>query len=72
MSIKDKIIVPVKCCARCEKDHEPMCFLPFKRPAQPPFEKLTHWASCPTTGEPIMLSIVLTESQSRLKQSSPV
>lgn len=62
---RKKIVVAVKKCARCEKDHEPMCFLPFKRPVQPPNQNVTHWASCPTTGEPILLSVEAVKSPAK-------
>jgi hypothetical protein len=44
-------------CARCGEDHDAIAFVPFKRPPlqdhprEDPYA--THWASCPTTGEPI-------------------
>lgn len=56
--MRSKIVVPVVNCARCGKNHDPMCFLKFKRPVQLP-AGVTHWASCPTTGEPILLSVTV-------------
>lgn len=43
-------------CARCGKDHTNLLFVPFKTPdgTKSPFET-THYSSCPTNGEPIML-----------------
>lgn len=40
-------------CARCGKTHLHMEFVPLLRPVR----VLTHWTSCPTTGEPILLAI---------------
>lgn len=59
MASKDdpKIITGVKSCARCGEDHEPLCFLKLKRPGQNGAEGITHWTSCPTTGEPILLGV---------------
>jgi len=38
-------------CARCGLEHDDLVFLRLKNP----IEAHTHWALCPTTGEPILL-----------------
>ena len=47
----------VQNCARCGKDHEHILFVPFARPAGENSE-WTHWATCPVTSEPILMSRV--------------
>lgn len=47
----------VRSCARCGEDHPDWDFQRFTRPCQ----DLTHWAPCPTNGEPILLKIVSDE-----------
>jgi len=42
-------------CARCGEAHDRLKFQKLIRP----IKENTHWATCPTTGEPIVLSIVL-------------
>jgi len=44
----------LQCCARCGKNHTNIIFQPLKRPG----ERHTHWAPCPTNGEPVMLVVV--------------
>ena len=49
----------VKGCARCGGEHVAVTFKPMQKamaPADAPVS-WTHWAPCPTNGEPIMLSI---------------
>jgi len=43
----------IKCCARCEKDHEVEVKV-FTNP--PPI--YTHWALCPNLNEPILIKII--------------
>ncbi len=47
-------------CARCNGDGHPgITFLPFTYPVRTPnVREFTHWAPCPTNGEPILLLIV--------------
>lgn len=40
-------------CARCGEKHVELRFKPLTHPA----DEWTHWALCPTNGEPIMLRI---------------
>jgi len=44
-------------CARCGLDHNDVVFLEFKFPVKDDNDKtlFTHWALCPTNGEPIHL-----------------
>ncbi len=44
----------VQACARCGADHADLAFQAFARPPLPS----THWAPCPTTGEPILLQVL--------------
>ena len=41
-------------CARCGERHQDLRFNPLTYPA----DEWTHWAPCPTNGEPIMLCIL--------------
>ena len=52
--------VSIKCCARCEQDHDDLEFTELSKP----IDEWTFWAKCPTTGEPILLLIETEEAQS--------
>jgi hypothetical protein len=52
----DEIVIAVKHCARCGKDHLVIVFKPLRRPA----DDITHWASCPMTNEPILMMVKAT------------
>lgn len=43
-------------CARCGEDHAGLEMKKFTRP--PEWGPYTHWVSCPTTGEPILIRVV--------------
>lgn len=43
------IIIPR--CTRCDESHSQLPVKPLSRP----FQVFTHWATCPTTGDPILL-----------------
>jgi hypothetical protein len=48
-------------CARCGEDHASVAVRPLDRPMAPPEAAplaWTHWAPCPTNGQPIMLAWV--------------
>jgi hypothetical protein len=46
-------------CARCHGDgHTELVFRRLAHPVESSEVPLTHWATCPTTGEPILLAIV--------------
>lgn len=47
-----KLSMTVRGCARCNEDHEQLVFLKLGQPCQ----EWTHWAVCPTTNEPILLT----------------
>lgn len=54
----DTRILNITGCARCHGDgHKGLVFERLLHPVEvdPP---LTHWATCPTTGEPILMAIV--------------
>jgi hypothetical protein len=54
-SISDRIDVDVKHCARCgAKVHPGVKFQKLRRPAK----EFNWWASCPKTGEPILMRII--------------
>jgi hypothetical protein len=44
----------INCCARCQSDHTDLELLPLSN-----HEKYTHWAMCPTLGQPIL--VIVTE-----------
>jgi len=50
---KDEWFQAVKHCARCGGDHDEMKFTRLSHPSA----EWTHWAPCPTNGEPLMLQI---------------
>lgn len=57
----EEITFDLKGCARCHGDgHEQLTFRKLTYPLASVTAidgvKLTHWASCPTNGEPILLS----------------
>jgi hypothetical protein len=45
--------IEVTNCARCQKDHEKLEIKEFAN-----HEKYTHFAMCPTNGQPILITIV--------------
>jgi hypothetical protein len=45
-------------CARCKQDHEDLTFEKLEYPHEVKSEVWTHWAPCPTNGQPIMLTIL--------------
>jgi hypothetical protein len=47
--------VDITQCARCTGNHAALLFVPFRHPFSLTW---THWAMCPTNGEPILLRIV--------------
>lgn len=44
-------------CTRCGGDHEGLDWTPFARPIIRGLSTFTHWATCPGTGDPIMLVV---------------
>lgn len=50
----------IRNCARCDGDHDQLVFKKLSRPFAPreaaPIE-WTHWAPCPTNGEPILMRV---------------
>lgn len=45
-------------CARCGGEHEGVVYMPLERPARLSDEVVvSHWAPCPTNGEPILMLI---------------
>lgn len=49
---KPVLTVDVTRCLRCGKDHQRLGFTPFKKKSITGFN---YWASCPVTGEPLLL-----------------
>lgn len=56
-------ITGLRNCARCGEDHDQLLFKEFQRPTFLRDEDgdgpYTHWCSCPTTGEPILMITTL-------------
>jgi hypothetical protein len=52
------MLAHIKNCARCGHDHPGLLFRQLKRVGQALGSEWSHWASCPETGEPIMLAVV--------------
>lgn len=48
-------------CARCGEDHATVEFERLARPIEVGEVTLTHWAPCPTNGEPILMQVVAEE-----------
>jgi len=46
---------PLTGCACCGGDHKQITFLPFVRPKEIEGLTFTHWGTCPTTQDPILL-----------------
>lgn len=53
MTMKAIRILNVKCCSRCEGDHQMLIF----RPLHDPEDQHSHYAICPTTSLPIKMAI---------------
>jgi hypothetical protein len=51
--MKKEFPFDVRFCARCEQHHDQLVFKQLLRPA----ENFSAWATCPVTGEPIVLWI---------------
>lgn len=50
------VMVDVEGCARCGLNHDQVTFRPFDQPMFVGHGKaFSHWGSCPSTGEPILL-----------------
>lgn len=47
----DALTLTVSDCPRCEGDHGSLSFQPFTAS-----DEYTHWAACPKTGEPILVT----------------
>jgi hypothetical protein len=45
--------IDVTCCARCQKDHEKLEIKELNNS-----ERYTHYAICPTNGQPILVTII--------------
>lgn len=48
-------------CARCKDDHDAVAFAKLTHPVEgitAGEPTMTHWAPCPTNGEPILLAVV--------------
>jgi hypothetical protein len=58
------ILVNIQSCARCGHDHSDISFTKFTEEEHAPIGQsgsvLTHFATCPTYGEPILMRIVET------------
>lgn len=49
----------IKNCARCQQNHDRLEFEKFTNPIEDSDGTLwTHWALCPTNGEPVLLKVV--------------
>jgi hypothetical protein len=51
-------ITNVMGCSRCGGDHDALVFQRFANPIEVEPE-LTHWALCPTTGEPLLMTVTV-------------
>lgn len=49
-------IIDVKCCARCGEDHYDLVFHKLTRNVDD--SGWTHWCTCPTCGEPILMKVI--------------
>lgn len=54
----NEICTALVCCARCGQDHERLRFFQFQRPVVDNDGTVwSHWATCPTYGEPVLLKV---------------
>lgn len=55
----------LKACARCHGPHDRIVFKPFTHevPADDDKPSWTHWATCPTTGEPVLLRVTVPDER---------
>lgn len=52
----DVIVTSIVGCARCwGEGHKNLTFRKLEHPVDDPTGEYTHWAPCPTNGEPILL-----------------
>lgn len=56
-------------CARCDGEgHDQITFYPLTHPVDPSEsgcdKQITHWAPCPTNGEPILMVVTEKEQES--------
>lgn len=73
LSVREPYLLPhLEGCARCHgHGHDDLTFQPLTHPVEYEDEMYgptivgTHWAICPTTGEPILLRMVATAGTSR-------
>jgi len=50
---------PIKNCARCGEDHEPMPYLPLRTPdVDVRGDGATHYTLCPTNQQPVLMAVV--------------
>lgn len=60
--MSDEIEIDLVGCARCHGDgHKGLKFAKLTHPVDDPTGEYTHWAPCPTNGEPILLRTTLTD-----------
>lgn len=64
----------VRHCARCGGDHENVGFKPLTKPIPGNDESVlwTHWAPCPTNGEPILQATVPTGLAQRYRTTATI
>lgn len=54
----------LKSCARCGGNHDSLEFKEFKIPIKDSDkETWTHWATCPSTGDPVLMKIPKSEDE---------
>lgn len=61
-----KLNVDVKNCPRCGEDHEDV---EFDRFGDKPVANFTHFGKCPTTDEPILIRVGITDDSQPIKES---
>lgn len=52
--LETMLVCQVQACPRCGGIHDRLVFQKFRRPPAPPVAA-DHWATCPDTGDPVML-----------------
>lgn len=58
-------------CARCGHDHSDILWMPLTQPVEDPDgTKWTHWASCPTNGQPILMRATEEEPESKTAETA--
>lgn len=54
----EELQADIGACARCGRDHHGLRFRLLDRPMEDGADAYTHWAPCPTNGQPVVLRVM--------------